>query len=356
GGQSMSIAYDREELNHLLNRSIEVSGSSPVLVDQFLEDAFEYDLDLICDGKNVYIAGLMQHIEAAGVHSGDSACVFPVYKSTPEKVKEMHAAAVRIARELRVVGFLNIQFAVKDELLYVLEVNPRASRTIPFLAKASGVNLVEAAVQVWNGRDLNEMGLCREGEGLGRPLDTFVVKEAVFSFERFDSVDPLLGPEMKSTGEVMGTGESLGEAFARAQLAAGNNLPLEGTVFVSVHRKDRAVIFPVVRELEEMGFRILATRGTANYLYENGIFADVVQKVSEGRPHLLDYMRSGRVQAVINTPLGRCSQHDDAILRMEAVRLRIPYTTTTTAAWASVQGIRYLRNREVRVQPLELFR
>jgi len=356
GGQSMSIAYNREELEHLLSRRLEVSSKSPVLVDQFLEDAFEYDLDLICDGKNVYIAGLMQHIEAAGVHSGDSACVFPVYKSTPGKVTEMHAAAVRIARELRVVGFLNIQFAVKDDLLYIIEVNPRASRTIPFLAKASGVNLIEAAVQVWNGRDLDELGLCREGTGIGKPLDTWAVKEAVFSFERFDSVDPVLGPEMKSTGEVMGTGESLGEAFARAQLAAGNDLPLEGTVFVSVHRKDREVIFPIIRELEEMGFRILATRGTANYLYEHGIFADVVQKVSEGRPHLLDYMRSGRVQTVINTPLGRYSQHDDEILRMEAVKLRIPYTTTTTAAWASVQGIRYLRNRKVTVQPLELFR
>jgi carbamoyl-phosphate synthase large subunit len=246
---------------------------------------------------------------------------------------------------------------VKDGRLYVIEVNPRASRTVPFLSKASGVNLVAAAVHVWNGGRLTDLGICGGSRaiGIGSPRQNWAVKEAVFSFDRFDSIDPVLGPEMRSTGEVMGCGETLGEAFAKAQLSAGSSLPTEGNVFVSVHKKDRDAIIPVVRELEELGFRILATRGTANFLFENGIFADVVQKVSEGRPNMIDYMRYGKVRALINTPLGSFSRHDDRQLRIEAVRQRIPYTTTTTAAWATVQGIRYLRRRELRIDPLDRF-
>jgi carbamoyl-phosphate synthase large subunit len=356
GGQSMSVAFNEEELALLLKEQIEVDKSHPVLVDQFLEDAFEYDLDLVSDGENVYIAGLMQHIEAAGIHSGDSACVFPVYKCREENVQEMYDAAVKIARRLQVKGFLNIQFAVKDGRLYVIEVNPRASRTIPFLSKASGVNLVEAAVHVWNGGMLSEKGLTEDGFGVGQPQESWAVKEAVFSFERFEAVDPLLGPEMKSTGEVMGSGDSLGEAFAKAQIAAGSNLPTEGNIFVSVNKNDRDAIFPIVKDLHSLGFHILATRGTAQFLFERGIFPELVQKISEGRPNLLDYMRSGRVQALINTPMGRFSQHDDKQLRIEAVMQRIPYTTTTTAAWATAQGIRYLLGKEYKVRALKLFR
>jgi len=354
GGQSMSVAFTEKELELLLHSKLEVDEQHPVLVDQFLEDAFEYDLDLLCDGQNVYIAGLMQHIESAGVHSGDSACVFPAYKTSIEKNEEMYRVASTIARALKVKGLLNIQFALKDEELYVIEVNPRASRTIPFLAKASGVNLVDAAVHVWTGGNLAELGLCSEGFGVGTPLEKWAVKEAVFSFERFERLDPLLSPEMKSTGEVMGSGDSLGEAFLKAQAAAGSTLPEEGSIFVSVHDKDKATILPIVQELNDMGFHILATRGTAEYLFTHGIFPEVVLKVHEGRPNLSDYLRSGKVQAIINTPMGQFSQHDDEQVRIQAVKLRIPYTTTSTAAWATLQGIRYARNQLKLVRPLHL--
>ncbi|MBN1646858.1 MAG: carbamoyl-phosphate synthase large subunit [Spirochaetales bacterium] len=352
GGRSMFIAYDREELNEFLGRGIEMSVERPVLVDQFLEDAFEYDLDALCDGKNVYIAGIMQHIEAAGIHSGDSACVFPPYKSNEEMDREMIEATSAIAREINVQGFLNIQYAVKDNKLYILEVNPRASRTVPFLSKASGVNLVEAAVRIWQGENLEKQGLTRKGIGIGGCKTTWAVKEAVFSFERFRATDPLLGPEMKSTGEVIGTGDSFGEAFAKAQASVGTMLPVKGKVFVSVHKKDRNTILPVVKDLIAMGFSICATRGTAEFLFENGIMAEVILKIAEGHPNVLDHMRMQQLALVINTPLGQFSQKGDQEIRIEAVRRRIPYTTTTSAAAAAVQGIRYLQEEMIVVRPL----
>lgn len=352
GGKSMFIAYNRKELDEFLKRNIAISYERPVLVDQFLEDAFEYDLDAICDGTNVYVGGILQHIEAAGVHSGDSASVFPPFKSEPHTLDEMVEATVKISREIGVHGFINIQFAVKDGTLYVLEVNPRASRTVPFLSKASGVNLVQAVVKSWLGTSLEEQGLTRDGVGVGTCITGWAVKEAVFSFDRFIDLDPLLGPEMKSTGEVIGTGESLGESFAKAQAAVGNSLPTGGCVFVSVHDNDKRTILPIVKELAEIGFRIAATRGTAQYLFDHSIFAEVILKIHEGRPNLLDHMRSGRIDLVINTPLGRYSQKGDHDIRIEAVRRKIPYTTTTSAAWAATQGIRYLKRKELQVGPL----
>ncbi len=352
GGRSMFIAYNREELDAFLKRGIVMSEQRPVLVDKFLEDAFEYDLDAVSDGGNIYVAGIMQHIEAAGIHSGDSACVFPVYKSHPGVEEEMVDAAAAIARALNVRGFLNIQFAVKDGVLYILEVNPRASRTVPFISKASGVNLVRAAVRIWHGVSLEEQGLAKNGRGVGQCRTGWAVKEAVFSFDKFAALDPLLGPEMKSTGEVIGTGETFGEAFAKAQSSVGSGLPIEGRVFVSVHDQDKPTILPIVRTLSEMGLSICATRGTADYLFRHGIFAEVVLKIHEGRPHVLDHMRSGRINLLINTPLGRFSQKGDEEIRIEAVRRRIPYTTTTSAAWAAVQGIEYLTRGEYTVRPL----
>jgi carbamoyl-phosphate synthase large subunit len=348
----MFIAYNRSELDEFLNRAFTISYDRPVLVDQFLEDAFEYDMDAICDGKNVYIAGIMQHIEAAGVHSGDSACVFPPFKSEPHTLEEMKDATVHIARSIGVKGFLNIQFAVKDGKLYVLEVNPRASRTVPFLSKASNVNLIDSVVALWQGRDLEAQGLTKNGVGEGTCVTSWAVKEAVFSFNRFVGADPLLGPEMKSTGEVIGTGSSFGEAFAKAQSAESNPLPTEGCAFVSVHDNDKRTILPVVKDLVELGFKIAATRGTAQYLFEHGIFAEVILKIHEGRPNLIDHMRHGRIDLVINTPLGRFSQKGDHDMRIEAVKLKIPYTTTTSAASAAIEGIRYLKQNEVRVLPL----
>jgi carbamoyl-phosphate synthase large subunit len=352
GGKNMFIAYKRDELEEFLDRGIPLSPESPVLVDQFLEDAFEYDLDALCDGVNVYIAGIGEHIEAAGIHSGDSACVFPVYKSTPEILREMKNAAIALARAICVRGFLNIQFAAKDGLLYVLEVNPRASRTVPFLSKASGVDLAKAAVFIWEGTDLEAQGLVENGFGEGRCTVGWAVKEAVFSFDRFSSVDPLLGPEMRSTGEVMGIGETMGEAFAKAQAACGASLPTDGTVFISVNDADKRTILPVARRLHGMGFSIAATRGTARYLFENGLLPEVVLKVHEGSPNVVDHMRAGKIRMLINTPLGRHSQQSDKEIRIEAVRRKIPYTTTTSAAEAAVEGISFLKEGALRVRRL----
>lgn len=352
GGKNMFIAYTPEELELFLSRGVPLDPDHPVLVDKFLEDAFEYDLDALSDGRNVYVAGILEHIEAAGIHSGDSACVFPVYKSTPENLREMADAAVQIAREIQVKGFLNIQFAVKDGVLYVLEVNPRASRTVPFLSKASGVNLVRAAVRLWQGMNLEEQGLTKDGYGEGRCLTEWAVKEAVFSFDRFSSIDPVLGPEMRSTGEVMGMGATVGEAFAKSQAAGGTMLPVKGTVFISVNDYDKGTIFPVAKKLSGLGFSLAATRGTAQYLFEKGLFPEVVLKVHEGRPNVVDHMRAGKIQLLINTPLGRHSQHGDQEMRMEAVRRKIPYTTTTSAAEAAVEGIEALSDGKFAVRTL----
>ena len=358
GGRSMGIAYTPEELREFLERDIVVSEERPVLVDQFLEDAFEYDLDAISDGENVYVGGIMQHIEAAGIHSGDSACVFPPYKVDRTALTKMKEAAGAIARELGVIGFLNIQFAVQDGIVYVLEVNPRASRTVPYLSKSSGVNLVEVAVGVWQGRDLREQGLVTEesevmpGLAEGHCAVGWAVKEAVFSFDRFPNVDPLLGPEMRSTGEAIGLGLSFGEAFAKATSSAGSDLPTDGRVFVSIHDSDKETMLPIVRELSELGFEITATRGTADFLFRNGIFSEVMLKVHEGHPNVVDHLDAGRIDLVVNTPLGRFTQRDDDYIRIQALRHRVPYTTTTSAAEAALEGIKYLRHGEVAAEAL----
>lgn len=348
GGRAMFIAFSEDELIEYLEKMIVVTRDNPVLVDQFLEDAFEYDLDALADGKDVYIAGIMQHIEAAGIHSGDSACVFPPYKSKPYILDEMVATTHKLASALEIKGFINIQFAVKDDRLYVLEVNPRASRTIPFLAKASGVNLIEAAVKIWENESLAQQRLL----GIGKCKTNWAVKEAVFSFDRFQGLDPLLGPEMKSTGEVIGLGESFGEAFAKAQASSGTILPTSGKVFISVHDQDKNSVLPIAQELAKMGFTICATSGTADFFFQNGIFPEVILKLHEGRPNILDHMRTGRIALLINTPLGRFSQKGDQAIRIEAVKRKIPYTTTISAAQAAVEGIKYLKRHERKVRPL----
>ncbi len=353
GGRSMFIAYEDRELDEFLSRGITISDARPVLVDQFLEDAFEYDLDAVCDGHNVYVGGIMQHIEAAGIHSGDSACVYPPYKSQPEVEEEMKEAAVKMAREFNVKGLMNIQFAVKDGKLFIIEVNPRGSRTVPFISKSTGVNLVEAAVRVWLGEDLVSQGLVGDdGVGIGSCLTGWSVKEAVFSFDRFSGLDPILGPEMKSTGEAIGTGATFGEAFAKVEAAVGTKLPTEGRIFVSVNKRDRETILPVIKQFQDMGFQICATRGTADFLFQKGIFSEVILKVHEGHPNVVDHMQAGRMNLLINTPMGQFSQIDDSYLRAEAVRRKIPYTTTTSSAAAAVKAIEYLRTKEVAVKPL----
>jgi len=352
GGRRMVIAYTTEELRKFLSEGGAVDRDNPVLVDNFLEDAFEYDLDAVSDGETVYIAGIMQHIEAAGIHSGDSACVFPPFKSDPAVLREMEEATRRIALDIGIRGFINIQYAVKDGVLYVLEVNPRASRTIPFLSKASGVDLVDAAVRVWQGESLADQGL----QGTGTCQTNWAVKEAVFSFSRLGSLDPVLGPEMKSTGEVIGLGESFGEAFAKAQAAAGSPLPTGGKVFISVNDRDKPTILPIAEELNELGFQLTATRGTAAFLYDHGLLPEVMLKIYEGRPNVVDHMRSGNIALLINTPLGKHAQYNDEYIRIEAVRRKMPYTTTTSAARAAVQGIRHLKTQPIVVRPLAGYR
>ena len=355
GGRSMFIAYDDAGLADFFEKSgVTMSPEAPVLVDQFLEDAFEYDLDAVSDGKNVYIGGILQHIEAAGIHSGDSAAVFPPYKSKPEILEEMREWTLRLAREIPVCGMMNIQFAEKDGKLYIIEVNPRASRTVPFISKSSGVNLIETAIRIWQGEDLEKQGLVKAGKeiGEGHCITGWSIKEAVFSFDRFVNVDPQLGPEMRSTGEVVGMGRSFGEAYAKSQDSAGNVLPTAGKVIISVNKKDRKTIVPIAKALQDMGFAIAATRGTARDLFDDGILSEVVLKVHDGHPNIVDMIRSHRVALVINTPMGFHSRRSDDEIRSEAMRNKIPYTTTTSAASAAVEAIRYLQRKEYIVREL----
>ncbi len=355
GGRAMFIAYDDEGLEEFIKKpEVTVSEDSPVLVDQFLEDAFEYDLDAVSDGKSVYIGGILQHIEAAGIHSGDSAAVFPPYKSKPEILQEMREWTLKLAKYLNVQGLMNIQFAEKDGKLYIIEVNPRASRTVPFISKSSGVDLVEAAVRVWQGEDLVKQGLVKE-EGSyseGRCITGWAIKEAVFSFDRFPHVDPALGPEMRSTGEVVGYGRTFGEAYAKSQAAAFNKLPTSGRVIISVNSKDRKTIVPIAKALEELGFHILATKGTARDLYSEGILADVVLKTQDGHPNIVDYIREKKADLIINTPMGWRSRQSDDDIRTETIKAHIPYTTTTSAARAAVEAIRYLQENRFVVREL----
>ena len=355
GGRAMFIAYDDDGLEAFIRKpEVTVSDASPVLVDQFLEDAFEYDLDAVSDGKSVYIGGILQHIEAAGIHSGDSAAVFPPYRSKPEILGQMREWTLRLARHLDVRGLMNIQFAEKDGKLYIIEVNPRASRTVPFISKSSGVDLIEAAVRVWLGEDLVSQGLVQaEGSWAeGRCITGWAIKEAVFSFDRFPHVDPALGPEMRSTGEVVGYGRTFGEAYAKSQAAADNRLPVSGRVIISVNSKDRETIVPIARSLQEMGFHILATKGTARDLFNAGILADVVLKTQDGHPNIVDCIRQRKADLIINTPMGFRSRQSDDDIRTEAVKAHIPYTTTTSAAKAALEAIRYLQDSRFVVREL----
>ena len=334
GGKKMAIFYDDQKLNSYLSGSIKVSKVNPILIDEFLEDAFEYDIDAVSDGQSVIIAGVMQHIEEAGIHSGDSACAIPPVKSKPEWIEEMKRQTRLIAKALNVIGLINIQFAIKSDIVYVLEVNPRASRTVPFVSKATGVHLARIATAVIMGKTLKELGIERDFRA-----DYVSVKESVLPFNRFPGVDPLLGPEMRSTGEVMGTGASFGEAFYKAEIGANTPLPVNGTVFISVNDYDKHTILPVAKKLTALGLKITATRGTAAFLWEHGIWADVIQKVHEGHPNVLDYMEHAKIDLFINTPLGRESQFDDYTMRQAAITHGVPYTTTTSAAISAVEGI-----------------
>jgi carbamoyl-phosphate synthase large subunit len=327
---------------------VAAAWARPVLIDRFLEDAYEVDVDAIGDGTNYVIGGVMQHIEDAGIHSGDSACVLPPYIIREEDLATMRAHTLALAKALGVIGLINVQFAIRDRIVYVLEVNPRASRTFPFISKAIGVPLASLAARLMMGESLEDVGFTAE------VVPPYVsVKEAVFPFNKFRGADPVLGPEMRSTGEVMGISESFGSAFAKAQLAADNGLPLSGAILVTVNDSDKTHVAPIVRRFQDMGFQVLATPGTAKFLRARGIAAETVFKVHEGRPNGVDLIVNGQVQLLINTPLGKHSQTDDYTMRQAAVAHRIPYTTTMSAASAACDAILSLRFRSPEVRSLQ---
>jgi len=350
GGRAMEIVYDRAGLHRYMREAVRVSGDNPVLIDRYLNDAIEVDVDCICDGETVYVAGVMEHIEEAGIHSGDSACALPPYTLSPATVTELKAETEAMAKALNVVGLMNVQYAIQDDTIYVLEVNPRASRTVPFVAKATGVPVAKIGARVMAGAKLSEFRL--DDEAIAPHV---AVKEAVFPFARFPNVDTILGPEMKSTGEVMGLDASFERAFAKAQLGAGVRLPEAGTVFVSIKDSDKKGLPALARRLAEMGFAIRATRGTAARIREAGLEVTVVNKVLEGRPHCVDAIRSGEIQMVINTASGPQSVADSFAIRRSALTHGVPHFTTMAGARAAVHAIAALKAGTLEVAPLQSY-
>ncbi|MGE0723120.1 MAG: carbamoyl-phosphate synthase large subunit, partial [Alphaproteobacteria bacterium] len=348
GGRAMEIVHDPDGLRRYVSTAVQVSGTSPVLIDSYLRDAIEVDVDAVADADTVYVAGIMEHIEEAGIHSGDSACSLPPYSLGADVVADIGRQTEAMARALGVVGLMNVQFAVQGKDVYVLEVNPRASRTVPFVAKATGIAIAKIAARVMAGERLSDLAPAAPAQRAH-----VAVKEAVFPFARFPGVDTILGPEMKSTGEVMGLDVDFGRAFAKSQLGSGNNLPLSGTVFVSVRDHDKPSIVEPVRRMAQMGFSIIATRGTAALLEDAGIPVEIVNKVLEGRPHVVDRMLSGGVQLIFNTTEGAQAIADSFSLRRTAVTNGIPYYTTVAGARAAVQAIAALEAGALEVAPLQ---
>ena len=348
GGRAMKIVYDEKDLEEFFELAVQASPDKPVLIDKFLEEAFELDVDVISDGERTVIGGMMEHIEEAGIHSGDSACVLPPYSISQAHIDEMAHAARAIAKELNVRGLMNIQFGIMNDRVYIIEVNPRASRTIPFVSKAIGVPLAKLATKVMLGKTLDELGFTRE-----IIPSYYCVKEAVMPFDRFENVDPVLGPEMKSTGEVMGIDKDLGAAVAKSQLAAGQKLPTEGTVFISVQDKDKDKALPIVKKFHDMGFTIMATRGTAQFLEENDIPTKIVKKVSAGRPHVVDAVTNNEIQLILNTGASSQTQRDGYEIRRAAIKYKIPYATTTDGARAICSAIEALKKETLSVRTIQ---
>ena len=348
GGRAMAICYEESTLINYMSKATEISAGQPILLDRFLEDAYEVDLDLLCDGKRAVVCGIMQHIEEAGVHSGDSAAVLPPYRISEEHLDEMRDIARRLALRLGVVGLMNVQFAIYDGQIFVIEVNPRASRTVPFIAKAVGVPLVSIASRLMVGETLEDIGLTEEPE-----VPSIFVKAPVFPFNRFPAVDPVLGPEMKSTGEVMGHGRRFGTAFAKAWLGAGHKLPLEGTAFLSVNDRDKESLVPIAEKLKKIGFALLATSGTAAFLEGHGLEVTPIRKIIEGRPNVKDALINGEIQLVVNTPFGGEAFRDDAEIRTTALKYDIPCITTISGAMAAVEGIEALKSEGLSARSLQ---
>ena len=338
GGRAMVIVHDDKSLEGYMAEAVGVSQDRPILIDKFLEDAFEVDVDVVADGEKAVIGGIMEHIEEAGIHSGDSSCVLPTYMVKSEHLKTMRDYTIRLAQALKVIGLMNIQYAIKDDVVYVLEVNPRASRTIPFVSKATGIPLAKIAASIMTGRKLSEFNLPDE-----LPVDRFFVKSPVFPFLKFPGVDTILGPEMKSTGEVMGVADTFGLAYAKAQLSAGVVLPSSGTAFISVNDRDKQNVIDIARRFYQIGFKLVATSGTQKVLLENGISVEKVYKVNEGRPNVVDLIKSGQVNLILNTPLDKESFFDEKAIRRSAIQYNVPCITTLSGGAAAASGISALK-------------
>ena len=347
GGRAMEIVHTEEQLERYMREAVVVSGDSPVLIDGYLRDASEVDVDVLCDGEDVYVAGILEHIEEAGVHSGDSACSMPPHSLLAEIIEELGRQATEMALALNVIGLMNVQFAVKDNVIYVIEVNPRASRTVPFVAKVLGQPIARIAAKIMAGKKLSDFNLAAPN------FEHIAVKEAVFPFGRFPGVDTILGPEMRSTGEVMGLDTNFATAFAKSQIGGGTVLPFEGTAFISVRNDDKNKIVSLAAELLELGFKILATSGTCKLLEENGLSVTQVNKVLEGRPHIVDAMKDATVELVINTTEGEQSLADSKSIRRTALEMKIPYFTTIAAAEAAISGIKAVRTGPLNVRSLQ---
>jgi carbamoyl-phosphate synthase large subunit len=362
GGRAMEIVYDEDSIRDYMIRAVKASPEHPILIDKYLEDAIEVDVDAISDGVDVIIGGVMEHIEEAGIHSGDSACSIPPYSLSSDIVDEIKRQTRELSKELNVVGLMNVQFAVKrtedrrqktedrqeDYEIYILEVNPRASRTIPYVSKATGIPLAKLAAKVILGKTLKELGIVKE-----KKIEHMAVKEAVFPFDKFPGVDVILGPEMKSTGEVMGIDEDFGLAYAKSQSASKNRIPTSGRVFISVKDKDKPATLKIAKKLFEIGFYLTATRGTARYLSDNGIDVDIINKVMEGRPHIVDMIKNREVNFIINTVTGAQAQKDSLSIRRSALQYNIPYTTTISGARAAVMAIEMLLKRQLSIKSIQ---
>jgi carbamoyl-phosphate synthase large subunit len=337
GGRAMEVCYTSSAVKEYMKKAVDVSPDHPVLIDRFLEDAFEFDVDCVCDGKDVVIGGVMEHIEEAGIHSGDSSCVLPPYMISDKSYNEMIDDTIRLAKGLNVIGLMNVQFAVKGDEVYVLEVNPRASRTVPFVSKATGLQLAKIAAKVMVGKTLEELG-CKDFDF--RKIKHVAVKEAVFPFAKFPRTPVFLGPEMRSTGEVMGISKSFGESIAKSQIAAGNTLPTGGTAFFSLNNNDKTeTAVEIVRGLVDLGFNILATEGTTEFFRKYNVPCERIYKVNEGRPNSVDFIKNGKIQFIINTPLGEVSRNDEFAIGWAALEHKVSFITTLSAAAAAVKAI-----------------
>ena len=342
GGRAMQIVYSKEQLVDYVFRSAEATNDHPILIDQFIENAFEFDVDALCDGENVFIGGIMQHIEEAGVHSGDSSCVIPPYEVSDTVKKEIETITAKLALELKVVGLINLQFAVKDDKVYVLEVNPRSSRTVPFVSKYSNVPLANIAAQISVGKSLNDFKLKENN------FEHYAVKKAVLPFKKFKDEKVFLGPEMKSTGEVMGIDMNTGSAFLKAMKSDGYNVPKQGTAFLSVNKTDRAGLVPIAKNLMGLGFNLVATKGTSRFLNEQGILCDDMFKVGEGRPNVVDEILNDNIQLVINTPEGPQSRFDEEAIGKTSVMKNILTITTLPGARAAIDSMKHLNKISVK--------